>query len=583
MENSHLEDLEGRVAQLESKLDEVIGRLDRGEMKSPEPTSIAREISGERSRIEYPLEESEPKKELWERIELGENWLNKIGIGLLLLGLVFLFKLAVDRGWITPSIRVLFGLVLGGGLIFWGRQIHQSRKAFGSVILGGGIAALYISIFSAFQLFDLVPHSLAFGAMLATTLLAFYLSIYLDEWTTSLIAVVGGLATPFLLHTPDGNLLLFLAYVSLIVSFSASVYLIKGWTSLLSVASIGGFSVLGIAITNASGRNEDWLICCAILLVGLILWQTPVWREIRAPWQIVKGSGGFWPSLKNRYSRNQSHFYIYAVPLIATGLIGVTMPSSFWTNFNWGYVPIIVGALFFVFGLWIRSRDKKLGNNHVISALVLICLGGAWVFDDRLHFTSLGIAAASIALLYLAKRFEESHLEIASFVFSIVLSLDLIGRFMDAPNQPAIVNVPSFCYLLAIACLIFSSFRLVFPIRWILRWVAHVAVLAWLARELGSLDGGQAYVSIAWGIYSISLIIWGLVKRSKKVRIAGMATLLLVVAKLLLVDLAQLDAIWRIILFLGFGALLLFLSFYLPKLSGEEPQSVLEGDGSEQA
>ena len=48
--------------------------------------------------------------------------------------------------------------------------------------------------------------------------------------------------------------------------------------------------------------------------------------------------------------------------------------------------------------------------------------------------------------------------------------------------------------------------------------------------------------------------------------IAGMGTLLLVVGKLLLVDLINLDAAWRILLFLSFGGVFLVLSYYLQAL-----------------
>ena len=36
-------------------------------------------------------------------------WISRVGIGLLLAGVVYLFKYAVDQGWLTPPIRVAFG------------------------------------------------------------------------------------------------------------------------------------------------------------------------------------------------------------------------------------------------------------------------------------------------------------------------------------------------------------------------------------------------------------------------------------------------------------------------------------------
>ena len=48
--------------------------------------------------------------------------------------------------------------------------------------------------------------------------------------------------------------------------------------------------------------------------------------------------------------------------------------------------------------------------------------------------------------------------------------------------------------------------------------------------------------------------------------VAGLGTLGLVVGKLFLVDLERLDAIWRILLFMGFGVIFLMLSYFFQKL-----------------
>ena len=46
----------------------------------------------------------------------------------------------------------------------------------------------------------------------------------------------------------------------------------------------------------------------------------------------------------------------------------------------------------------------------------------------------------------------------------------------------------------------------------------------------------------------------------------GLGTLFLVVGKLFLWDLSGVEAIWRVLLFLGFGGLFLVLSYYLQSL-----------------
>ncbi|MEM8560415.1 MAG: DUF2339 domain-containing protein, partial [Bacteroidota bacterium] len=65
---------------------------------------------------------------------------------------------------------------------------------------------------------------------------------------------------------------------------------------------------------------------------------------------------------------------------------------------------------------------------------------------------------------------------------------------------------------------------------------------------------------------ALGMLALGWQRRSEFVRRVGLATLLVVVGKLFVVDLAELDAIWRILLFLGFGALLMLISYLVPSL-----------------
>ena len=78
-------------------------------------------------------------------------WLSRVGIALVLFGVVFLFKYAVDRGWLSETIRIGLGLMLGVGLFVLGVRLYGKRAWFGRVLMGGGIAALYITGFAAFQ------------------------------------------------------------------------------------------------------------------------------------------------------------------------------------------------------------------------------------------------------------------------------------------------------------------------------------------------------------------------------------------------------------------------------------------------
>jgi len=99
------------------------------------------------------------------------------------------------------------------------------------------------------------------------------------------------------------------------------------------------------------------------------------------------------------------------------------------------------------------------------------------------------------------------------------------------------------------------------------RVAAHAALLAWFWRELEMLPGSpDAYVTLAWGLCGAAMFVAGLRRDHAYLIKGGVATLFLVVAKLFLWDLAGLDPLWRVLLFLGFGGLFLILSYHLRNL-----------------
>jgi uncharacterized membrane protein len=131
-----LRQLEDAVARIESTLKQLIDSLARRERESPVSRSTSAQLATTRSpRGAVPSRRSqtaaEPRRPISEtsRAEVTANklwadlqnrglqfWISRVGIGLLLLSVVFLFDYAVDRGWLTPPIRVAFGLLLGTSL-----------------------------------------------------------------------------------------------------------------------------------------------------------------------------------------------------------------------------------------------------------------------------------------------------------------------------------------------------------------------------------------------------------------------------------------------------------------------------------
>jgi hypothetical protein len=181
----------------------------------------------------------------------------------------------------------------------------------------------------------------------------------------------------------------------------------------------------------------------------------------------------------------------------------------------------------------------------------------------------LSWAAYASALLLLSRRYPQWGTVAGSHALWAVVGLWLAGRLAWGMGleQMYVSTIPSVADLVVI-CLALLTSVLLSPGRSAVayRVMAHVAVLAWLWRELGAFPGGAAYVTVSWGIYAAGLFVFGLRRSSTGLVRAGVITLFLVVGKLFLVDLVWVGAIWRILLFLGFGGVFLILSYYLQAL-----------------
>jgi hypothetical protein len=75
--------------------------------------------------------------------------------------------------------------------------------------------------------------------------------------------------------------------------------------------------------------------------------------------------------------------------------------------------------------------------------------------------------------------------------------------------------------------------------------------------------------SAAWGLFGFALLVGGVARRINDLRFAGLAVLLVTLAKVFLFDMARLDGVVRAASFLAVGAVLLAASVLVRRLSGE--------------
>ncbi len=145
----------------------------------------------------------------WEWL-LGGNWLARIGIVALIFGVAFFISLAIDRGWLGETARVILGLAGGLAFLSAGEYYRQRYSVWAQTVTGGGIAIFYLSVYGAFALYGLISAELAFAAFVVITLAGALLSLRHEAMGVAVLSIFGGFATPLLLREqlPDERLLL---------------------------------------------------------------------------------------------------------------------------------------------------------------------------------------------------------------------------------------------------------------------------------------------------------------------------------------------------------------------------------------
>lgn len=631
-----------------------------------------------------PPRPSKPVFTIPEHMQKFEYWLNKVGIGLMLFAVVFLFKYSIDQGWLTPSVRVMFGLALGVAFIVLGLRLSKKRHHFALVLLGGGIATFYITGFAAFQILELVSHPASFGFMVGVTVLSFVLSLHQDDAILSIIGTLGGLGTPFLLYTGQGNLPGLITYTCLVLTGTLAIYFFKGWRVTLWLSVVGGWVILVIGLFEGlplffAKSSDYWSLQWGIAYACLTFWLVPVAREV-----VTAVNPGRWPKTLLGIADSRialpatnamdRHVHVLSV---STPLIALTISLSIWPHVDktlWGWIvlgaAVVYAAVCYGLGKWqtLRNLAYTQGAMGVVLFTIALCLFfeketlqialtaealllhliarrrsdkimaagghglfvvlGIWLllrllfeydtgtpkFDLNILIDLVGIGAAIVvslltksinvrrvyflfayvafagwlilqfesmenllivlltleaAVLYLTARlWREEALVNAAHVSFMVIGGYLITRLVEPRagdtillNRQALADLGAMTGAAGIAFWTKDK-----SARFVYLLAVHVAFLLWLLRELSSLTDGQGYVTIAWGIYAVILLIAGLRRNIHKVRLAALVTLFLVVGKLFLVDLAKLETIWRVLLFFGFGGVFLALSYYFQSL-----------------
>jgi uncharacterized membrane protein len=245
--------LRARVEELERRLEEVERRV--GIL--PVPAAAAPpELIPEPAPAPPPLPVL-PREADTVETKAGLVWVNRIGAVTVILSVAFGFKYAVDNEWIGPSGRVMLGLIAAGLAVLAGDKLWgRGHKSFAHGITALGVCIFYLSFYAAYQLYSLIPQSVAFLGAVVTTAAGGALALRYDARAIAVLALFGGYLSPVLASSGVPNDRFLGGYLFVLNAMALMLARRKQWLSVEVAAALGTLAIFAGWFLDAGHRLD---------------------------------------------------------------------------------------------------------------------------------------------------------------------------------------------------------------------------------------------------------------------------------------------------------------------------------------
>ncbi|MBC7884980.1 MAG: DUF2339 domain-containing protein [Saprospiraceae bacterium] len=179
-----------------------------------------------------------PKKALNFEKLIGENLINKLGIGITILGVAIGAKYSIDNDLISPLTRIILGYLMGIGLMGLGMKLKKNYHNYSAVLVSGAIAIMYFITYAAYSFYGLFPIELAFAMMVLFTIFSVVTATHYNKQVIAHIGLVGAYAAPFLLSEGSGRIDILFGYMAIINIGVLFIAFRKYWKLLYVVAFV---------------------------------------------------------------------------------------------------------------------------------------------------------------------------------------------------------------------------------------------------------------------------------------------------------------------------------------------------------
>ena len=180
---------------------------------------------------------------LWRWIT-GGNAMTRVGIIILFFGVAFLLRYFAEIVTVPIELK-LAGAGAGGlALAAIGLFLARRRPAYGLSLQGAGMGIVYLTVFAAFRLYEVLTPAPAIALMAIVSFVTIVLAVRYDSQPLAALALAGGFLAPMLIRTGAGNVALLFGYFAVLNAVVFALAWSRAWRPL---------NVLGFVFTFALG------------------------------------------------------------------------------------------------------------------------------------------------------------------------------------------------------------------------------------------------------------------------------------------------------------------------------------------
>jgi uncharacterized membrane protein len=478
----------------------------------------------------------------------------------------FFFKLAVDHGWLDPLVRVLIGAAAGLALLSAGvahKRGTVGHRAVSEGLIALGAALLFLTAWAAGPLFGLIPNLVALGTMGAVTAVLTAFALRMRSQVTAIYGLVGGLLAPEL--APPGDARIVLAAYLLALCGAALFAAERGRFRPGVIAPLAMAGALVYAQQFAADTARGWTYLHTLAVLTLFFSEF-AWAAIgqlrrgatRLDLTVAAADIAF--LIAFAWADLAEHHFVLAPVLVAAavfvGGVARSLPSSRTRVALWwitgaiatlavlpaldlhahlaASVWVLEGAAFYAFGVRIGYAPVR------FAALALLVLAAPAALGDlaqtavRLPFLNADFGKALCVATALVVVALESH----------AFALRRVGEPVLEDSLPFVASMAA--SIVALGAIVDETLRL--------------PDVPALVHAFGSGSWPLAAVSIVATIYAVGLFVAGHVRDSRNLRSQSLGLFALVLIKVVVLDLATVEMIYRVATLFGVGVATLAIS-----------------------